>query len=44
MEVGGPSRVQQSMSSHAEHQSYDFVDPSMSCLSSPALFYTIKYI
>ena len=38
MEVGGGAyRVRQSMSSHVEHRSYDFADPSMSCLSSPAL-------
>ena len=37
MEVGGPYRVRQSMYSHVEHRSYDFDDPSMSCLSSPAL-------
>ena len=34
---GGPYRVRQSMSSHVEHRSYDFADPSMSCLSSPTL-------
>ena len=34
---GGPYRVQQLMSSHVEHRSYDFADHSMSCLSSPAL-------
>ena len=28
------------MSSHVEHRSYDFADPSMSCLSSPALLST----
>ena len=37
MEVGGPYRVRQSMSSHVEHRSYDFADHSMLCLSSPAL-------
>ena len=38
MEVGGgPYRVRQSMSSHVEHRSYDFANPLMSCLSSPAL-------
>ena len=37
MEVGGPYRVRQSMSSHVEHRSYDFANPSMSCLSSPAI-------
>ena len=33
MEVGGPYRVRQSMSSHVEHRFYDFADHSMSCLS-----------
>ena len=37
MEVGGPYRVRQSMTSHVEHRSYDFADHLMSCLSSPAL-------
>ena len=32
------------MSSHVEHRSYDFADPSMSCLSSPALIYIYIYI
>ena len=46
MEVGGgggPYRVWQSMSSHVEHRSYDFADPSMSCLSSPTLGYLSFY-
>ena len=41
MEVGGPYRVRQSMSSHGEHRLYDFADPSMPRLSSPALVITI---
>ena len=43
MEVGEPYRVRQSMSTYVEHRSYDFADPSMSCLSSPALANTNFY-
>ena len=43
MEVGGPYRVRQSMSSHGEHRLYDFADPSMLRLSSPALIYIYMY-
>ena len=44
MEVGGPYRVRQSMSSHVEHRSYDFADHSMSCLLSPSPNHYMKRI